>query len=50
VYLGRVFLCDSRNKFQNVETAYRELSSNTKTLELENLGKFLYKRKSIWEH
>jgi hypothetical protein len=42
-----VFSCVSRNKLQDEETACKELISNTKTLELENLGKFLYKQKSV---
>jgi len=50
VCLGRAFSYDSRSKLQNNETAWRELISDTKTSELKNLGKFLYKRKSIWEH
>lgn len=28
----------------------QKLTSNTMTLELENLGKYLYKAKRIWEH
>jgi hypothetical protein len=34
----------------NEEITYRKLISNTETLELENLGKFLYKTKCKWEH
>jgi hypothetical protein len=30
--------------------AYTVLTSNIKTLELENLGKYLYKTKRKWEH
>lgn len=32
------------------ETAYTKLTSNTKTSELENLGKYLHKTKRKWEH
>jgi len=41
VCLSRVFPYDSRNELQNEERAWRELISDTKTLELENLGKFV---------
>jgi hypothetical protein len=34
----------------NEEMAYRKLTSNTRTLELENSGKYLYKTKFKWEH
>lgn len=30
--------------------AYTVLTSNIKTLELENMGKYLYKTKRKWEH
>ena len=34
----------------NEEIAYTKLTSNTKTLELENMGKYLYKTKRKWGH
>jgi hypothetical protein len=34
----------------NEEIAHTKLTSNTKTLELEKLGKYLYKTKREWEH
>jgi hypothetical protein len=39
-----------REREREATNKRRKLFSNTKTLELENVGKCLYKRKCKWEH
>jgi len=44
----REWFCSKKWLKLNEETAHKKIISNTKILELENLGKFLYKTQCKW--